>query len=281
MGHSMKRRVSLVTGATAGVGFETALGIARQGADVVVLGRKADRSRTAVDRIRRLTGNANVDFIVADLSIQADVRRAATEIAERWPQLGVLVNNAGGLFLNGQTSADRIEMTLALNHLAPYLLTRLLVPVLEGNAPSRIVNVSSMAHRGATIDFDALRFGGWKGYQRSKLANILFTYELARRLDGTNVTVNALHPGLVNSDFGKNNSGPFRWVRPLVYGFAISPAKGARTSVYLACSPEVDGVTGKYFVRCRPRRSSRASYDRGAAERLWKVSGEMTGLPAD
>ncbi len=277
----MNGRVCLVTGATAGVGFETALGVAREGAHVVVLGRSAERSRAAVERIRRQTDSETVECVVADLSIQSEVRRVAAEIVERYPRLHVLVNNAGGLFLNGQQSADGIEMTLALNHLAPFLLTRLLLPRLTASAPSRIVNVSSMAHVGARIDDGDLRFPGWTGYQRSKLANLLFTYDLARRLEGTGVTVNALHPGLVDSEFGKNNRGLFRLVRPLVYRFAISPAAGARTSVYLACSPEVEGVTGKYFVRYSPRRSSRASYDRAAADRLWQASSAMTGLPPD
>ncbi len=281
MNGSMKGKVCLVTGATSGVGFETALGIARRGARVVVVGRSLERSTAAVERIRQQAGNPDVDFLVADLSTQAEVRRLASEVAGRYPRLHVLVNNAGGLFLNGQVSADGIEMTLALNHLGGFLLTRLLLPILKAGEPSRIVNVSSMAHRGAKIDGEPLHFAGWKGYERSKLANILFTYELARRLEGSGVTVNALHPGLVASGFGMNNRGLFPLVKPLVDLFAISNERGARTSVYLACSADVEGVTGKYFVKCRPRRSSRASYDRDAAARLWQVSSAMTGLPAD
>jgi NAD(P)-dependent dehydrogenase (short-subunit alcohol dehydrogenase family) len=278
MTQTMSGRTCVVTGATSGVGFETARSIAQQGATVVIVGRSPGRNKAAVDRITEQTGNPNVDGLAADLSIQADIRRLAAVIAARYPRLHVLVNNVGGLFLNGQVSADGIEMTLALNHLGGYLLTCLLIPVLEAGAPSRIINVSSVAHLGARLDSPTLRFSGWKGYKRSKLANILFTYELARRLEGSAVTVNALHPGFVDSGFGKNNSGLFRRIRPLVYFFAISPEKGARTSVYLACSPDVEGVTGKYFVRCKPRRSSRASYDRDAAARLWQVSAAMSGV---
>lgn len=277
---TMTGRICLVTGATSGVGYETARAVARHGATVVVVGRSAERSRDAVDRIREQTGNTNVEFLVADLAAQREVRRLAAEFAERYARLHVLVNNAGGLFLNGQVSPDGIEMTLALNHLSYYLLTRLLLPMLKASAPSRIVNVSSMAHYGTRIDFANLHFGGWGGYKRSKLANILFTYELARRLEGTGVTANALHPGIVNSGFGRNNSGLFRLVRPLVYSLALNNEQGARTSVYLACSPDVEGVTGTYFTRRRPRRSSRASYEADAATRLWDLSAAMTGLPS-
>ena len=277
----MKGQTCVVTGATSGIGFETARGIAGQGARVVIVGRDREKSRAARDEIARDTGNPDVDFLVADLSAQAEIRRLAAELETRYPRLHVLVNNVGGLFLNGQVSADRIEMTLALNHLGVYLLTRLLLPLLKASAPARIVNVASFAHFGATIDFTDLRFPGWRGYKRSKLANILFTRELARRLEGTGVTANALHPGLVASGFGKNNHGFFRLIRPLVYAGAISNERGARTSVYLACSPDVAGITGKYFARCRPRRSSRASRDEAAAARLWDVSATLTGLHND
>lgn len=267
-----------MTGATAGIGFETARGLARQGATVVVVGRSPERCGTAVESIRRETGNSDVSSLVADLSVQAEIRRLAGEIEERCPRLHVLVNNVGGLFLNGQVSADGIEMTLALNHLGPYLLTRLLLPILKASAPARIVNVASVAHLGARLDVSDLRFAGWKGYKRSKLANIYFTYELARRLEGTGVTANALSPGLVASNFGMNNRGLFPMVKPLMNLVAINNERGARTSVYLAGSPEVGGVTGRYFARCKPRRSSAASYDRAMAAELWRVSASMTGL---
>ena len=276
----MRDRICLVTGATSGIGYETALGIARRGGTVVLVGRDDVRGRSAVTAIRSASGNTNVEFIQADMSVQSEVRRLADAFRARHSQLHVLVNNAGGLFMNGQMSADGIEMTLALNHLGGYLLTRLLLPVLTASAPSRIVNVSSVAHLGLRINFDKFRFGGWNGYGRSKLANILFTYELARRLAGSGVTVNALHPGLVASGFGMNNSGLFPWVKPLVNAMAITNEDGARTSVHLACAADVDGVTGQYFVKCRSTRSSPASYDDVAAARLWDVSASMTGLDA-
>jgi NAD(P)-dependent dehydrogenase (short-subunit alcohol dehydrogenase family) len=193
----------------------------------------------------------------------------------------VLVNNVGGLFLNGQMSADGIELTLALNHLGSYLLTRLLCPVLKASTPARVINVSSFVHAGARIGLPTLEFGGWKGYKRSKLANLLFTYELARRLEGTGVTVNALSPGFVASNFGMNNRGFFPVIKPFMNWFATSNKTGARTSIYLATSAEVEGVTGKYFTRCKPQRSSKASTDRATAARLWEISAEMTGMKVD
>jgi NAD(P)-dependent dehydrogenase (short-subunit alcohol dehydrogenase family) len=281
MGPDVGQRICLVTGGTSGIGFETARGIARHGLTVVVVGRSLERSRAATDRIRGESANPHVDFLLADLSVQADVRRLAAAFRERYSELHVLVNNAGGMFLNGQTSPDGLEMTLALNHLAGYLLTRLLLDLLKASAPARVVNVASVAHVGARIDFSNLRFGGWGGYKRSKLANVLFTYELARRLEGTGVTANSLHPGLVASGFGMNNRGLFPLIKPLVDCVAVTNEEGARTSIHLACSAEVGGVTGKYFVKCRPRRSSGASYDRAAAARLWEMSAGMTGLPID
>jgi NAD(P)-dependent dehydrogenase (short-subunit alcohol dehydrogenase family) len=276
----MRGRVCLVTGATGGIGLATACGLARQGATVVIAGRSLERGRAAVERIKA-EGGPDAEFLLADLSSQPDVRRLAEEFSRRHASLHVLVNNVGGLFLNGQRSPDGVEMTLALNHLGPYLLTRLLRDVLIASAPSRVVNVSSLAHLGARLELPDLRFAGWRGYKRSKLANVLFTYELARRLEGTGVTANALSPGLVASDFGRNNRGPFRLVRPLVYAFAPGCESGARTSVHLAAAPDLEGVTGKYFTRCQPRRSSRASYDRAAQARLWELSASLTGLPAD
>ncbi len=274
----MRGRTCVVTGATAGIGLETARGVARQGATVVLVGRNPEKCRIAVEDISQRTANPNVSFLVADLSVLAEIRRLAREIEERCTRLDVLVNNVGGLFLNGQVTADGIEMTLALNHLGPYLLTRLLRPTLVANAPARVVNVASVAHLGARLDVADLRFAGWKGYKRSKLANILFTYELSRRLEGTGVTANALSPGLVASNFGLNNRGLFPVVRPLWNWAAASTERGARTSIYLATAPEVQGVTGRYFTRCKPRRSSAVSYDRRLAADLWNVSASLTGL---
>lgn len=274
----MSGKVCIVTGASSGIGRETARGLAQRGALVVMVGRNSEKTRAAADEIRRQTGNRDVDVLVADLSSQQDVRALARAFLERYPRLDVLVNNAGGLFLKKELSADGIEMTFALNHLAYFLLTNLLLDALEAGAPSRIVNVSSAAHVGARLDFANLQVSGWEGYKRSKLANLLFTYELARRLERSAITVNALHPGLVASSFGANNGPLYRLFKPLINCVSISNERGAQTSIYLASSPDVEGVTGRYFVRKREERSFRTSYDTQAAARLWSVSAEMTGL---
>jgi NAD(P)-dependent dehydrogenase (short-subunit alcohol dehydrogenase family) len=279
---AMRGRVCLITGGTSGIGAETARGLARLGATVAIVGRTADRAKTAVREIRQETGNENVDFLLADLSSQKDVRALASEFRGRYDRLDVLINNAGALFMNRINSVDGIEMTFALNHLSYFLLTNLLLGRLKASAPSRIVNVSSDAHSGATLDVANLQGSmgmfGMRAYGQSKLANLLFTYELARRLEGSGVTVNALHPGFVGSGFGKNNGRLARLGMSAVQRFAISPEKGAQTSIYLASSPEVAGVTGKYFVKMQPIPSSQASYDAALARRLWEISEEMTGL---
>lgn len=273
-------KVVMVTGATSGIGEATAYALARKGASLVIVGRDGQRSQDVADSIRRATGNPGVEFLVADLSSQAQVRRLAHEFRQRHSRLDILINNAGAFFLRRELSADGIEMTLALNHLAYFLLTHLLLDLLKDSAPSRVVNVSSMAHLNARIDLSNLDCSGWQGYGKSKLANLLFTYELARRLDGSGVTANALHPGLVASNIGMNNTGMVRWLKPLVNLFSISCEKGARTSVYLASSPEVEGVSGRYFVCCKEEPSSPVSRDRRLAQRLWQVSAELTGCGA-
>jgi NAD(P)-dependent dehydrogenase (short-subunit alcohol dehydrogenase family) len=276
----MKGKVCLITGATAGIGEVTALELARLGATVVIASRSPQRCADTVARIREATGNPAVDFIAADLSSQAQVRRLAEEFQRRSPRLDVLVNNAGGFFMRRARTVDGLEMTWALDHLSYFLLTLLLLDTLQASAPSRIVNVASDAHQGGRIHFDDLQgersYRGFRAYAQAKLANILFTYELARRLEGTGVTVNALHPGFVATRFAKNNSLIVRLGASIAGLFALTPAQGARTSIYLASSPEVEGVTGQYFVKCKPARSSPASYDRETARRLWEVSLAMT-----
>lgn len=278
----MQGKSCLVTGATGGIGLVTARELARQGARVVLVGRSRERCLAAVEGIRQQTGNTGVDFIVADLSSLEQIRRAASEFAARHDRLDVLVNNVGAFFWKRQESVDGIEMTFALNHLSYFLLTNLLLDMLRASAPARVVNVSSDAHRGAQMNFDDLqnrrRYAGFRVYAQSKLANVLFTYELARRLEGSSVTANALHPGFVATNFAQNNGFLFRLFMPLAQLSAISPEEGARTSIYLASSPEVEGVTGKYFVRQQAVQSSPASYDEQSARRLWDVSLELTGL---
>jgi NAD(P)-dependent dehydrogenase (short-subunit alcohol dehydrogenase family) len=278
--HPLHGKVCLVTGATSGIGLVTAGALARQGAITILVARNAGRGAAVVERIRQATGNLQVEMLLADLSAQADIRRLAREFQSRYPRLDVLVNNAGALFSRRALSADGIEMTWALNHLAYVLLTALLLETLRASAPARIVNVSSDAHRRARLDFDNLqgqqRYGGWQAYARSKLANVLFTYELARRLAGTGVAANAVHPGFVATNFGRQNRSLtallFRALQRVV---ALSPEQGADTVIYLATSPEVEGVTGQYFVKRRAVRSSPASYDVQAAQRLWQLSTEL------
>ena len=273
----------MVTGATSGIGAETALQLARQGAAVIVIGRNAQKSAATVARIRRQTGNASVEYMLADLSSQQDIRRLAQEFSSRYRRLDVLVNNAGIVTMRRKESVDGIEMTWAVNHLASFLLTNLLLDMLKASTPARIVNVSSALHRQGKINFDdgqgKKNYNGLAAYNNSKLANLLFTYALARRLSGTGVTVNALHPGAVRTNLIASNGWLFKWiVQPLFNLQAISVEQGAQTSVYLASSAEVEGVMGKYFARCKPRASSPASYAEAAQKRLWRVSEEMTGL---
>lgn len=277
----MEGKICMVTGATAGIGLVTARELARKGATIVVVGRDAAKGERVVREIRAATGNERVGFQQADLSRQADIRRLAREFAEGHPRLDVLVNNVGAILARRQLSADGIEMTFALNHLSYFLLTDQLLPRLREAPGGRILNVSSAAHRGAELDFDDLQcergYSGWRAYQRSKLANLLFTYELARRLEGSTVTANALHPGFVASRFGLNNGPLFRFgIRVAFMVSAISVDEGAQTSVHLASSPEVEGVNGKYFVKCAPAESSPASRDPAAARRLWEISESMT-----
>jgi NAD(P)-dependent dehydrogenase (short-subunit alcohol dehydrogenase family) len=274
--------VALVTGATNGIGYVTARGLAERGATVVLVARNSERADASVARIKQQTGNQSVEYLLADLSSQAQVRRVAEDFARRHDRLHILVNNAGALFWTRQRTVDGLEMTFAVNHLAPFLLTNLLLPAIQRGAPARIVTVASAAHAGATIPFDDLqnargRYSPLRAYGRSKLANILFTYELARRLEGTEVTANAVHPGFVGTGFGKG--GPLSsLVMNLVRPFTLSPEQGAQTSLYVATSPEVAGVSGKYFVDRKPVRSSPASYDEATARRLWQVSEDLTGL---
>jgi NAD(P)-dependent dehydrogenase (short-subunit alcohol dehydrogenase family) len=275
-------KICLITGGTNGIGKSTALALARMGATVVIVGRNAAKTAQVVEEIRATSGNKNVDSLLADLSSQQAVRHLAGEFKSKYPHLHVLLNNAGAAFLKRQLSVDGIEMTLALNHLAYFLLTNLLLDALKASAPARIINVSSDAHASGKIEFDNLqgeRAYGFQTYGNSKLANILFTMELARRTEGTGVTANALHPGLVATGFGKNAGGLiaalFGLVAPLV---ARSPAKGAETSIYLASSPSVEGLTGKYFYDSRVILPAPQATDRVAARRLWDVSAEMVHL---
>jgi NAD(P)-dependent dehydrogenase (short-subunit alcohol dehydrogenase family) len=277
----MRGKTVLVTGANQGIGKATALALARQGARVTIVSRSADKGRAATAEIEAASGSKGVDLIVADLSSQGEVRRAAAEFKSRNARLDVLVNNAGVFVPARHTTIDGIEETFAVNHLSYFLLTRELLDVLKASAPARIVNVSSDAHHRGTMHWSDLEFAehhysGWGAYTQSKLANVLFTYELARRLEGTGVTANADHPGVVASGFGRTYPGPMALLYVLGRPFMLTPDQGARTSVYLASSPEVEGVSGKYFARSRVEKSSRVTYCQASQRKLWALSEQMT-----
>jgi NAD(P)-dependent dehydrogenase (short-subunit alcohol dehydrogenase family) len=278
----MKGRVCMVTGVTAGIGKVTAHALAGMGATVIALARDARRGQAVVDEIRRATDNADVHLQVCDVSSQADVRRFAAAYREAYDRLHVLVNNAGAIFGERALSADGIEATFATNHLGYFLLTDLLLDVIKASAPSRVVSVASSAHRAATLDFDDLQFErrayvSLRAYGASKLANVLWSAELARRLAGSGVTANALHPGVIRSNFG-SAAGP-GWMRfglKLVGPLLMTPEQGAETSVYLASSPEVEGVTGKYFDKKKAIAPDALAGDAEARRRLWAISEALT-----
>jgi NAD(P)-dependent dehydrogenase (short-subunit alcohol dehydrogenase family) len=280
---TMQGKICLITGGTNGIGKSTAQELARMGATVVIVGRNAQKTSQVVEEIRAASGNNTVDSLLADLSSQQEVRRLASDFKSKYSQLHVLLNNAGGTFMTRQLSVDGIEMTFALNHLAYFLLTNLLLDTLKASTPARIINVSSDAHSGGKIDFDNLQgersYSSFGPYGNSKLANILFTTELARRLEGTGVTGNALHPGLTSTGFGKNNPGLLMKIMGVVVPLiARSPEKGAATSIYLASSPEVQNITGKYFVDCKVTQPAPQATDMAVAKKLWDVSAEMVHL---
>jgi retinol dehydrogenase-12 len=281
--NSMVGKVILITGGTSGIGEVTARSLARMGATTVLVGRNPERTNATVQSIRAATLNVKVDAFIADLSSQAQVRSLAEDFKKRYDRLDVLINNAGAVFFKREVSADGMEMTLALNHISYFLLTNLLLDVLKASKPARIVNVSSESHRGARLNFSDLEYqhgyAAMKAYGQSKLANISFTYGLAAMQDDSGLTVNALHPGFVATNFGRSNGGIFKSIFKVVHLAAITPEEGALTSIYLASSPEVEGVTGKYFIKSQSVPSSHVSYDMDAARHLWDWSLEKTGLP--
>lgn len=275
-------RVCLVTGATSGIGHATALGLSRLGARVLLSGRNRARGEETLAEIRATAPGSDPKLLLADLSSLNGVRSLAEQVLAEAPALHVLVNNAGIATLRRETTPDGFESMFAVNHLAPFLLTGLLLPRLRESAPARIVNVASEAHRFGAVDLEDLqaerRFRGLRVYGRSKSANILFTYELARRLGDGPVTANCLHPGAIASRLGRSGGAVMDTLQRMVGLFLKSPETGARTSIYLAASPEVEGTTGRYFVRCREKRSAGPTHDARAAARLWDVSQELCGL---
>jgi retinol dehydrogenase 14 len=278
----MAGKTALVTGGSGGIGKATALGLATMGAHLAITGRHRARAEAAAREIRA-AGDGHVDVFIADLSSQSEVRRLADEVLQRLPRMDVLVNNVGGYWNSRRVTADGLEHTFALNHLAPFLLTNLLLERLKESAPARVVTVASHAQAMGRIEFDDLQgersYSGARAYNQSKLANVLFTYELARRVQATSVTANALHPGVVRTSFGAEDPAVVqRLFIPFLLHFMKAPAQGAATSIHLASAPDLEQVTGRYFANCKPKKSSERSYDQAAATRLWQVSGDLVGL---
>ncbi len=279
---TLSGKTCMITGASSGIGRATALELACMGARLILVCRDRSRGEEAATAIRRQTGNDAIALMLADLSSQRSIRQLASDFLSTGQPLHVLINNAGVVNIKRSLTIDGIETVFAVNHLAYFLLTHLLLDRLTASAPARIVNVASDAHKFGTLDFDNLQ--GERSYRvmgiygQSKLANILFTYELARRLTETKVTVNCLHPGAVATGLGKNNGTWAKVVIAMLGPFFRTPAAGAATSIYLASSPDVERVSGRYFVNCRETRSSKASYDATAARRLWDISAQMTGV---
>ena len=280
----LRGKTCMITGASSGIGKAAACEIAGMGANLVLVCRDGTRGEQALREIVDTSGNRNVELLLADLSSQQEIRRLAHRYLASKRPLHVLLNNAGVVMLKRTLTVDGFEATFAVNHLGYFLLTNLLLERLVESAPARIVNVASDAHRlkGVRMRFEDLQgdrqYKALRNYGQSKLANILFTRELARRLEGTRVTANCLHPGMVATRLGRNNGLISRLVVTVLKPFSISPEQGARTAVYLASSPEVDGVTGKYFANNQEHRPNRAAQDDDDAQRLWALSETMTGL---
>src|SRR5438128_3774005 len=279
---SMKGRVCVITGANSGIGKATALELAGMGATCVIFARNQQKGETAMSEITKQTGNDSIELLLADLSSLQSVRELAQQFQAKYPKLHVLINNAGLFNQRRHVTPDGYEATFAINYLAPFLLTNLLLPELKSSEPSRIVNVPSVAHYNRHIDFDDLNmektYGGWKAYQQSKLALVLFTHELARKLQGTGVTVNSVHPGTVATNIWSRPMGPLGFIMAVPKLFMISPERGAETIVYLASSDEAGGLNGEYLEKLNVKKSSDESYDEEIAQRLWDVSTKLTHL---
>jgi len=279
----MAGRVCVVTGANSGIGKAIAMGLAEMGATVILVCRSKEKGEAALSEMREKSGNNSLDLMLADMSSMRSVRQLASEFRRKYDRLHVLVNNAGLFMFTRTTTGDRLETTFEVDYLSHFLLTGLLIDLLKASAPSRVVEVSSVAHYNGHIDFDDLQgekgYGGWKAYSQAKLAQVLFTYELARRLKGTGVTANCLHPGAVATNIWSRPLGRAGFIMKLLRLFMMGPEGGAKTPIYLASSPDVEGVSGKYFTNKKEKESSKESNDEQVARRLWLVSEELTGLP--
>ncbi|MFX0066371.1 MAG: SDR family oxidoreductase [Candidatus Hermodarchaeota archaeon] len=277
----MKGKICLVTGGTSGIGRVTAETLAEFGATVVITGRNQEAGNEIINQMRDKTDNTSHKLLITDFASLEKVRELATSFKEEFDRLDVLINNAGVSLPTRWVTDDGLEATFAINHFAPFLLTNLLLDLVKKSAPARIINVSSAMHKNAPLNLDDINseksYRWMQVYGSSKLANVLFTYELAERLEGTSVTVNAVHPGFVRTNLNRSYSKIVRGTMRLM-PFAISPKEGAATSIYLASSPEVEGVTGRYFVKKKATESSSLSYDKDLRKKLWDLSIEITGL---
>jgi NAD(P)-dependent dehydrogenase (short-subunit alcohol dehydrogenase family) len=276
---NMNGKICLVTGATDGIGKVSARVLAELGAKVIIVGRNPEKSAIVLAELRSISGNENIDLLMADLAVMQEVRDLAEQVISRYDRIDVLLNNAGGYFTKHEITSDGLEMTFALNHMSYFLLTNKLMELLKYSAPARIVNVSSDAHYGVDIEFENLNgeqeYKAWKAYQKSKLANVLFTYELLKKVPG-NITVNCLHPGFVATNFGHNNGGFFGPVLKIAQRIsAIDPEEGAKTSIFLCSAPEIKGASGKYFYKCQPKTSSQESRNMDTGKRLWQISSDI------
>jgi len=278
----MEDNVVMITGANSGIGRAASLALAKMGATLVMVARNKERGEAARSEIIRKSQNNSVDLLLADLSSLESVRQLATDFKKKYSRLDVLINNAGLFNQRRRVTADGYENTFATNYLASFLLTNLQLDLLRASAPSRIINVSSVGHYNGHINFDDLNleeeYGGWKAYGQSKLALVLFTHELAKKLQGTGVTVNAVHPGTVATKIWSRPFGPVGFIMALPKLFMTSPEKGAETIVYLASSSDAKGLNGEYLVKLKVKKSSDESYDEEIAQRLWDVSAKLTRL---
>ena len=283
----LEHKTCLITGSTSGIGKEIAIGLAKMKANVVLVGRNKEKCQATLEEIWRNasidTNKNRVSYLLADLSSQASIHQLAKEFLDSYESLDILVNNAGVFLSRRFTTVDGIEYTFAVNHLAPFLLTNLLFERIKASSPSRIITTSSVAHRGARINFDNLqfergRYNGVEAYRQSKLANILFTKELARRSRGSGVTSNCFHPGGVRTNLVQSGPWYYRLIWAIIGPFLVSPKKGADTAIYLASSSKVDSISGKYFVNRKPVGPSGTADDHDATARLWKISEELTGI---
>lgn len=280
--NSMKGKTVIITGASSGIGLEAALGLAKLGAKVVMIARHKQRGEDAVEYVKTNSNSKSVDLIIAELSSLTNVRKLAADIRNKYKRIDVLLNNAGGVFGKRALTADGFEWTFGVNHLAPFLLTNLLLPILKKSGNSRVVTVASVAHMMGHINFDDLmggkKYSDMSAYAQSKLANVLFASELARRLKGTKVTSNSVHPGVVHTKFA-HSGGILSAFLYKVFGFMMeTPAQGARTSIYAASSPEMEGVTGKYLAACKITKPSAEAQDEAVAGKLWDISAKLVKL---